>query len=69
MSHSLSLYAKCHVNGLLYRVDLQAKIDGERFTLRPIDGKPYQIVFASAAKLRDRSLFQLFPIFRCRVQA
>ena len=69
MSHSLSLYAKCKVNHKLYRVDLAQKIDSERYTLRPVDGKPYQVIFASAEKLRNRDLFQLFPMFRCRVQA
>ena len=61
----LSLYARCKVNQKLYRVDLQSKIDGKRFTLRPIDGMPYQVLFASAEKLRNRDLFQLYPIFRC----
>lgn len=69
MSHSLFLYAKCKVNHKLYRVDLQSKIDGERFTLRPVDGKPYQVIFASAEKLRDRNLFELYPNFHCRVEA
>lgn len=68
MSHSLSLYAKCLVNGKLYRVDLSHKIDGARFTLRPIDGRPYQVIFASAEKLLDRELFKLFPMFRCQLE-
>ncbi len=69
MSHSLSLYAKCKVNHKLYRVDLKTRIDGQRFTLRPVDGKPYQVIFASAEQLHSADLFQLFPMFRCVVVA
>lgn len=68
MSHSFSLYAKCKVNHKLYRVDLKTKIDGERFTLRPVDGKPYQVIFASPGQLRNRELFELYPMFRCQVE-
>jgi len=68
MSHSLSLYARCKINGELYRVDLQAKEESSgKFILRPVDLMPYRFLFASAHQLHDQSKFQLFPIFRCQV--
>lgn len=49
-----SLYAKGF--GEIYKVSLE----GGRFVLRPISGKPYQWLTATAAQLKAN--FRLFPI-------
>lgn len=51
-----SLYAKGF--GQLYQVDLNPH--GGHYILRPISGKPYQWLTATAQQLRTH--FQLFPI-------
>jgi hypothetical protein len=62
---SLSIYAKCKVNHKLYRVELDYKDEPSgRYILRPVDGKPYQIVLATTEQLRNRANFDLFPIRR-----
>ncbi len=56
---SLTIYAK--FGNRLFKV---GEKQGTRFVLRPTNGKPYQFVFATAAQLHDRKLFQLYPVFR-----
>ena len=63
MSHTLSLYAKCKVNKQLYRVDLS----GEQITLRPISGQAYNFLIVTIQQLRNRNLFQLFPVIHSQV--
>lgn len=69
MSLSLVLYARCKVNRTLYKVDLSEQSE-KGFTLRPVDAinPQYKYIEATPAQLRNRELFQLFPMFRCQLE-
>lgn len=56
-----ALFAKIK-GGESYRVELKYK-HGDKFILRPISGKPYQWITATAEQLRDKKLFSLRPHF------
>lgn len=63
MSLSLVLYARCKVNRKLYKVDTSEQT-AQGFTLRLVDhlNPQYKYIQATAAQLRNRELFTLYPV-------
>lgn len=65
---SLILFARCKVNRKLYKVNLSEQ-SAQGFTLNLLDINPqYKSIHATAAQLRNRELFTLYPMFQCKVE-
>lgn len=63
---SYTVFARCKINRKLYKVDTTEQ-SAQGFTLRPVDhlNPQYKYIHATAAQLRNRDLFTLYPVIKC----